>query len=328
MATGGMSLQERLRQLLPGVVTQPYEQLKYYDGTIVPTVPDLQPGAPEVLREQLKEVGDAAVVSDEAVDIPVVDISATEARYRTFMIASAFSYSLQQMRAIEAASNADAIGAARHARKMQTGMRSIAERDNKIAAYGGYGVTGFLNDASVTSDDNSTNLYTATADALSEFFIDKAATVASSTDGRFVAGDLVLSYDLYVLLAKKRMTDGNRSVMSYLLDPQVTGGVIRSITWSFEAGHAKLAANGAGVADKDRIVFYPFERMAADIDPDMEMFNQPEIVERHIEPTQIAPGDFWQTKDLNKVVPMFRCCTQTIINHPEAMLYVDVPKKA
>lgn len=325
MTTGGQYLSRRLEQLLPGVIAKPYELLKFYEGIIIPTVADLEAGAPEVLREKVSEVGDAVLTSDEAIDIPVVDISAEEVRYRTFMIASAFSFTMQQLRAIQKAGNANMV----EPRKQLTAMRSIAERDNDLAAFGSgvRGITGFLNNGSVPAENSSTDLYDAatTADTVREFILDWAVAVGRATNGRFMSSDLVISYDLYQHLAKKRVPDGSMSVLNNLL--QESGDLIRSITWAFEAGFSKLNAAGAGETDKDRITFYPFERMQADIDPEMEQFQVPEIIERHIEPTQVAPEEFWEVRGLRRVIPMFRCCTQTIINFPEAMQYVDHPKR-
>lgn len=318
MTTGGMYLFRRLEQLLPGVVSKRYRRLKFYEGEIVPTIADLQAGAAEIVRESLGEVGDAALVSDGAVDIPVVDISSDELRYRVFMYASAFSWTMQQMRAMEKAGNADMV----NSRKQSLAMRSIAERVNTFAAYGSaaHGVTGFMNNGSVAADNNSTNLYTATPDVLKEFFMDFAATVSKNTSGTFDAMDIVVSHDLNTLLTNTRMTDSEKSVKQVILE---SSDYIENITWVDEAAFDNMVG---GTADKDRIVFYPFERLNGDPDPDLVM-DQPEIIERHVEPVQIAPQDYWEVKNLRQVVPMFMCVTETIVNYPEAMQYVDVPKK-
>lgn len=321
MTTGGMYLYRRLEQLLPGVVAKKYRRLRFYEGEIVPTMGDLQAGAAEVVRESLAEVGDAALISDGAVDIPVVDIAATEQRYRVFMYASAFSFTMQEMRAVEKAGNAEFV----NARKQNLAMRSIAERVNRFAAYGSaaHGVTGFMNNGSVSADNNSTNLYTATPDALKEFFMDWAATVSKATSGTFDAMDIVVSHDINTLLTNTRMTDGDKSVKQVILE---NSDYIRSIRWVDEAAFDQMVG---GTADKDRIVFYPFEDLALGDgrDATLEMA-QPEILERHVEPTQVAPSEYWEVKNLRTVVPMFMCVTPTIVNYPDAMRYVDVPKKA
>lgn len=322
--TGGLYLARRLEQLLPGVVSKPYRSLKFYEGRIVPTMADLEPGAAEVVREAMSEVGDAALTSDGAVDIPIVDIQMDEQRYRVVMFASAISWTLQQMRAMEKARNANFVDA----RKQSLAMRSIAERSDRFAAYGNasLSITGFFNHPDVAADNSSTNLFALTPDQLSEFFIQRAAAVAVQSAGTYEAADVVVSHDIYVLLSSTRMTDGSTSVLNYILAN--SGGMVSSITWVSEASSAKLTTAEIGQPNKDRIVFYPFERLDADIDPEMEMAMQPEILERHVEPIQIAPQNFWETKNLRQVVPMYGCFTPTMINEPGALNYVDVPKKA
>lgn len=320
MTTGGMYLYRRLEQLLPGVVSKKYRRLRFYEGNIVPTLPDLEAGAAEVVREALSEVGDAALVSDGAVDIPVVDIAATEQRYRVFMYASAFSYTMQEMRAIEKAGNANFV----NSRKQSLAMRSIAERVNRFAAFGSaaHGVTGFLNSPSVTADNNSTDLWALTPDQLKEFFMDWAASVSKATSGVYDSLDVLVSHDINTLLTITRMTDSDRSVKSVILD---NSDYIRSITWLDEVAFDQMVG---GQTNKDRIVFYPYEDLdiGNDRDPSMEMAT-PEILERHVEPTTVADTDYWEVKNLRTVIPMFMSVTPTIINYPDAMRYVDVPKK-
>ena len=321
MTTGGRYLFRRLEQLLPGVVSKPYRRLRFYEGQIVPTMADLEAGAAEVVRESLSAVGDAALVSDGTVDIPVVDISATEARYRIFMYASAFSYTMQEMRAIEKAGDASFV----NSRKQAIAMRSIAERVNKFAAYGSaaHGVTGFMNNGAVTADNNSTNLWSLTPDQLKDFFMDWAASVSKATSGTFDSLDVIVSHDINTLLTITRMTDGESSVKDVILR---NSDYIRSIRWVDEAAFNNMVG---GQVNKDRIVFYPFEDLgivAEGRDQSLELA-QPEVLERHVEPVQVAPSEYWEVKNLRTVVPMFMCVTPTIINYPESIRYVDVPKK-
>lgn len=324
MVAGGKYLARRLEQLLPGVVSKRYERLRFYDGIVHPVLADLESGAAELIRENLSEVGDSAIVSDGAFDIPVVDIASSEGRHKIVMIASGFSWTFQQMRAMEFAGNADFV----NARKQLLAMRSIAERVNSLAAFGvpNLNFTGFLNNPEVQADDTTTDLYALSPDALAEYFIEGAAAISDSTSGTFDSTNIAVSRTIYTLLASTRMTDGARSVLSYITDATVTGGMIDMIMKLSEIGSDAMALNGAGVANKDRIVFYPSERMNGDQDMTLAN-NQPEMIERHVEPAQLAPMDFWEIKGLRQVVPMFMCTSPTIINYPESMRYVDVPKK-
>lgn len=322
----GLHLSRRLEQLLPGVIGKRYRKLLFANGEIVPTMADLQAGAAEVVRDRIGEVGDAAILADKAADIPLVDLEMGEDRYRAFMIAAGISYSMQEMRAIEFSGNANMISS----RRLSVANRVIEEKDNSIAAFGDsrMGFTGFLNNASVTVNNSSFDPYTATPDALAEFFVDEIAGIVKSTSAAEIPGDVVLSIDLDLLLTGTRMTDGDRSVKRYILD---NSEYITSIRACPECAWDVLEANGvlAGGTNKDRIVFYPFERVPMGMTDAEGLTAQidPEVVERHVEPTQQAPLEWHQTKDLRKIIPLFKCVTPTIINYPGALKYVDVAKR-
>ncbi len=106
MTTGGNLLYRALEQNMPGVLSRRYRDLPFENGKVVPTKPDLKPGAAEVVRDTIDEVGDADIISDGAFDIPIVDVSAGEDRYKVFMFASAFSYTFAQERAYNFAGTA------------------------------------------------------------------------------------------------------------------------------------------------------------------------------------------------------------------------------
>ncbi|MEO1208290.1 MAG: major capsid family protein [Cyanobacteria bacterium J06638_20] len=312
-------LSRRLEQLLLGVLTKRYRALYFSSGIVIPTVADLEVGASEVVREKIAEIGAAAILAENANDIPVIDMEVGEDRYRVLMVASSVSYSMQQMRAMEKAGNANMIDA----RKMVIANRAIEEKDNKLAAFGStpLGMTGFLNNGSVTINNSSFDFWAGatTAKQMAEFILDELAVVVNTSDGAEVPSDLLLSISLDRRLKSVQMSDNaDRSVYEYLL-----ANGISSITPVPECGAAKLEANGvlAGGTNKDRIVFYPREELGM-VDPETEM-PLPEVVERHIEPLQQAPMDFWETKNLRTVIPMFKCVTPTIVNYPSAMRYVN-----
>ena len=309
MATGGQFLFRRLEQLLPGVLGRRYRALMFESGEIVPTIGDLQAGASEVVRDTVTEVGDAAIVSDGAFDIPIVDLSADEDRYRVLMLAAGMSWTFQQMRAMEKAGNAQFITN----RKMMLANRVIAEKANKIGAFGNsaLGLTGALNNASVTVNDSSFNPYTATPDALAEFFIDELGAVVASTNAVEYPDSVGVSIELEFLLIGTRMPDGSTSVMKHILD---NSRYISKIVGLPECNFANLEANGvlAGGTNKDRIIMMPMD---------------PEVIERHVETTQVAPSEYHEVKALRHCVPMFQCVTPTIVNYPGALRYIDVNKK-
>lgn len=318
----GMFLSRRLEQLLIGVLTKRYRALHFSNGMVVPTVADLDVGASEVVREKITEIGAAAILAENAGDVPVIDLEVGEDRYRTVMIASSISYSMQQMRALEKAGNATEVDA----RKLLIANRAIEEKDNKLAAFGStaLGLKGMLNNASVGVNNSSFDFWdeATTAKEMAEFILDEMAVVITASDGAEVPSDLLVSISLERRLRSVQMSDNaDRSVYEYLLANGVS-----SMMAVPECGFAKLEANGvlAAATNKDRIVFYPREDMGM-LDPELGTFF-PEIIERHIEPTQQAPMEYWETKNLRTVIPVFKCATPTIVNYPSAMRYVNHPK--
>lgn len=318
MPTGGTRLYRSLEQLLPGVLMKRRRSLRYENGDIVPTMADLQPGASEVVRQLMQDVGDASVVSDASTDIPMIDVSGTEDRYKTIMIGAGFSLTLQQQRALDfsaSESSLQLLNAQQMVQRlMSMAQRAIAEKANLFGAFGStaLGITGFLNNANVAVNNSSFNPYTATPEALAEFFIDEIAAIHSASNTVETPGDVVVSTDLDFLLQGTKMSDGDMTVKQYILQNY---DAITSITPSLECGWALLEANGvlAGGTNKDRIVFYP---------RDME------VVERHIEPSRLAPEEYIERRNLRTLYPMFHCVTPTIINYPTAMRYTNVAKRA
>lgn len=310
MATGGMFLSRKLEQLLPGVLETRFRSLLFENGTIVPTLADLEAGTAEVVRETMSQVGDAEILGDGAIDIPLVDISADEDRYKVVMVAAAFSYTFQQERAFEKA------GVSPTNQKMATTRRVIAEKMNRIAAFGDtrLAMTGFLNNANVTLNNSSFDPYNVgtTADGLIAFFLDELEGVVTASNNTEYPSNIVCSTELEFKLIKTRVPDGSMNCKEYILS---NSSYITSISGVQECRSARLEAAGvqAGGTNKDRIVLYA---------------KDPMVVERHIELPSLMPPEYQQVGNGRRVFPMFACTTSTIVNFPGAMKYIDVPKRA
>lgn len=313
MATGGLFLYRALEQHLPNILGRRYRELYFENGSVIPTVADLEPGAAEVVRDTVDEVGDADIIGDGAFDIPIVDISASEDRYKTFMIASGFSFTFQQERAYEFANKNTQI----LDRKMKLARRSIAERHNRVAAYGDarLGVTGFVNNAAVALNNSSFNPNTATEDDLQGFFVDELKAAHRNSNNVEMPMDVLIPSGLYFQLIRKRIPNTSMTVLTYIKEALSQEGVNFNIMKCLECDSANLEARGvqASGTNKDRIIFYT---------------KDPDVVERHIELPQLMPNDWVTVKDGRRVYPMFSCTTQTIINYPGAFRYSDVAKVA
>jgi hypothetical protein len=311
MATGGVMLYRALEQKLPMVLGKRYRELKFENGTIVPTTADLEPGAAEIVRETVEEIGDADIVSDGAFDIPIVDVSASEDRYKIFMVASAFSYTFQQERAYEKGNFQV------NDRKMKLARRSIAERHNRIGAYGDtrLNVPGFLNNPLINLDNNSFDPYNAatTPDQIAAFFIDTIKALHTASNNVEMPSDCLISVPLYFLLIKLRMSNSSMTLMEYIEKALSDNEITFNLRKCEECNSSALEARGvqAGGTNKDRIVLYP---------------KDPEVVERHIELPKMMPMEWVNVKEGRRVYPMFSCTTQTVINYPGAMRYIDIVK--
>lgn len=309
MTTGGLFLYNKLAQKLPGVLAKRYRELKFENGSIVPTEADLKAGAAEVVRDTMSEIGDAEIIGDGAFDMPVVDVSAGEDRYKTIMVGSAFSYTFQQERAFELG-NAELTD-----RRMFAARRSIAERHNQLSAYGDarVGITGMLNNASVMLNNSSFNANTASSDDLTGFFVDELKAAHRNSNNVEMPMDVLIPTGLFFLLIKKRVADSAQSALTYIKLALSEEDIKFNLIKCEEVDSANLEARGvqAGGTNKDRVTFF---------------VKDPEVIERHIELTQLMPAEWVSVKSGRRVYPMFSCTTPTIINYPGAMRYIDIPK--
>jgi len=316
VVNGGTALYRDLEQRLPGLLAPKRRELPFESGMLVPTMPDLAPGSYEVVKTVISDVGNATILGDGAFDFPVVDASASEDRYRNLMAVAGFTIGFQTSRHEAYSASIDTLRLRQYDVKMQTCIRAIQEKRNRIAAFGdtAIGATGLLNNANVTPDNNSFNPYTATADDLIDFFIAQVEVFYTASNNVFFPTTALVSDALYFKLVRSRVPDGNMTVKDHIENALKEGGVTFKIEKVKEAGFAQLEANGiqSPGTNKDRIVLYPLD---------------PEVVERHVEMIQLAPVQYLQVQGLNTLYPMFGCMTPTIINYTNAVEYIDVVKK-
>lgn len=315
VASGGTHLYRDLEQKLPGILTPRYRELPFEAGRVVPTMVDLQAGAYEVVRRIYDEFGTAKVLADGAYDIPLVDLSSSEDRYRILMIAAAFSIGFQEER------HANFAGRSLNTDKMKVASRAIQEKRNRIAAFGdtATGITGFLNNANVTLNNSSFDPYagTTTADDLADFLIQQIEELHTASNNVFYPTAAAVSTSLYFRMVRMRMPDTQTTVLNYIIAALKEQGVdiVFQILKLKECESSLLEANGvqAGSTNKDRVVLYPLD---------------PEVIERHVEMIKLAPPEYIERRDMKTIYPMFGCVTPVIVNYPAALRYIDVAKAA
>ena len=305
MATGGNFLYRELEQSLNVVLEPRYRSLKYENGSICPVVPDLDVGAAAVVAEIFNEV--AAVLGDGAIDIPIVDVSSDEDRYKTFRIGAALSFTHDQERA-QTKSRKSVM-----ARKQRAVSRAIAEQHNRVGAYGhaALGVTGFLNNANVTVDNSSFNFFTATDnDTIVDFFVDRIRDVYTGSNAVEEVNEVVVPPEIHYELIGRRMANTGDTLLGYLRKALSEEGMTLNFVKDPDSSHARLSAAGVGNTNKHRITFCAKDDA---------------VVSRHIEITKLLPEDWMEVRNGRKIYPYASYTTPVIVHYPGAMRYVDVP---
>ena len=304
----GNFLYRELEQHEANVINPRYRMLKYENGTICPVVPDLEAGAQELVTEIGGEVGDAKVIGDGAIDYPIVDVSSTEDRYKIFQVGAALSFTHNQERA-------DARSRKRiRERKEQAVSRAIAERHNRIGAYGvsALGVTGFLNNPNVTTVDSSFNFFSATEKQIVSFFVDTCRDVYTASNSVEEINEVVIPPEIHYLLIGKEMPSTSDTLLGYIRKALSESGMTLAMQKDPDSSSAKLEAAGvqSGGTNKHRITFCAKDAA---------------VVSRHIEQTKLMPPDWMEIREGRKIYPYFSYSTGTIVHYPGAMRYVDVP---
>lgn len=317
---GGSYLYRSLQQALPGVLKKRYRKLMFEDGSVVPTMPDLQVGARELIRDRISEYGEAAILGADAGDIPVVEVSVDEDSYRVVMIVGSFSFSFSDEMAAQQATRNGVSYNVRTAR-MEAASRVIAEKVNAFAAFGDskLSITGFVNNANVTLNNSSFDPYasTTTADDLADFILEEMESIATSTNNVEFPTDLLVPVAFYYKLTRTRIPDTSMNVLQYIMNVQGDRSVaaIQRIRALPELASATLEANGvqATSTNKDRFILYPLDDS---------------VVSRHNKPTGMVPEDYVHRKGLIINYPMYQLTSQTMIEFPGALRYTDVTKAA
>jgi hypothetical protein len=302
---GGLFLKRQLEQMLPKVLERRYKELPFENGTFVPTKPDLQPGAASVIQEQIETTGEAAVIADEAFDIPLSDASTSEYEYKIIAVYSGFHFTMRQLQAAQY-SNVPL-----RDRKMFGARRAIAEKMNAIAAFGDsrYGVDGFLTNGQVPVSDLSLDIFdreNTTADDVIDLFMDEVTSIVENSEMTEAPNMALVSVRTHAELIKRRIPDTDINIKSYILQNST---YLEDIVPCNELSSSVLESNGvhAPGTNKDRMVIYPLSD---------------EILERHIELVRPMPEEYRSGK---YVVPMYACTTGTIWHYPKAGRYVDHP---
>jgi hypothetical protein len=310
---------EELTYRLPMVLEDLQDDLVLENGTLIPTMADLPPGAQDVQATTIMGLGKAKRLAPGATDVPMVRVKASRTKYPTIMSVAGADIQWAEQRAFEMSGHTMLLD-----KKLETARRAIAEDLQLFAAYGdvGMGVRGLFNQSTITVDNNSFAPSTATYNELVDFFIDVILRIGTGLSRRTRrATDVAIAPAMMTRLKKVShpqmpQVSALDSIKSRLQDD--TNPALRSveITEVDELGSSFLEANGvqAGGTNKDRIVV---------------MRKDEKYIHRHIEQTvaEMMPEEFVQVVEgTTRLYPMFSCASATIVEDTEALRYIDLAK--
>lgn len=311
MATGSNFLPLSLQQELDEELYQYLEDLPYENGMAIPTLPDLNPGAESVAKKRTTVIGKARIIADRAWDIPRVRSVREKVTYLTYAIMDSFSVTYRESLAMEftQTTQREAVDSLANCRRV------IAEAASDFAAFGqtDLGVTGLLNNPSVTVVNDNFNIYTASPNDVKSFLFTRASMITDGSNGSFGMGYvLTVPWTVYSSIYERMLPDSSLSIAQGLIGD---GRFIADIIPSADNGFVRLEANGVNApgTNKDRIVAYP---------------NNKTIVERHVSLPERLPDQWAEVRDGEMHFPVAQFVTPTMINTAAAISYTEIPKKS
>lgn len=306
-------LYDDLTHRISRILEPRYQTLYYENGSLIPTITDLEPGDKEIAYDQLSEYGDADITGDAATNIPMVDISLSENRYPVYMIASGFPISFQEERAYNA-THFHSPSLDRFERRMAAARKAIAQRINRFTAYGISTLDrfyGFVTNPEVPVDNNSFDLYAANYSSSLDFFV---SAIESVTDNQvsMEPTEMLVPKDVYRFMMG--MQNGALSnVLRVALEDMYPNLTVTKVQET-EA----IRLDGSGITrpslGKDRIMLYP---------------KDPSVCHRHIEQevAALVPDEYIRTDGLRRIYTLFSCVTPSIIDYPQDVRYIDISSK-
>lgn len=326
MPTGGIYQSRLLEKRVRQVLRARRRMLPFFGADLIPTSADLQPGTRELVQDKVLEFGEAALMAQDADDVPLVEINAREDRYRVVMPVAGYPVKFGEVLADNVA-RANGIQYNPTDVRSSAVIRAIEEKCNKFTAVGDstLSMTGVLNDANVTPVNSSFDAFDAatTADEIADWFLTLVGDIFKNSNNVEYPNTALISTPLHELMTRRRMPDSSETILSYIVKTQqarssiIAGQRLENIVPLVECGSTYLEANGveSGGTNKDRIVLYPMDQ---------------EVVEKHMMSGAISafPDDWTINKGARKIFPMYSFLSQVIIKFPGAFSYIKHPKEA
>lgn len=306
------ALFEDLTQKLPRVLRPRFELMLFENGVLIPTEFDLEPGTRSISYEVYDYTGNAEFTSDSDESVPIVDVTGSLDRYPVYMVSCGIPISMDLAMAYNAQNR---IASKDILEQRMTGARMVInQRINIATALGRSGLNfdGFVTNPSVTVEDSSFDINTATYDQARNFFV-------SIIEG--LTRNLVTSYptDMVVppIYYEKMMglaSANDKVLVTHIKELYPRLNIHRANEVRADRVDSAITRPG-GQVGKDRIIIYPREDR---------------VLHRHMEEAiaKLAPEDFSRVADvggvLSKIYFMYACVTPAIIDYPNDIKYHDV----
>lgn len=250
-ASEGAFLARQLEHIRQGLYEVQYTDLVY--DRLLPINRSVPSGKNEYTIRIMDKVGEAAIIADEAEDIPNVEVKVSEKSMKFFTIGLGYRYTLQEVRAAMEA------GMPLLATKAMVCRQQVERKVNDLALLGDTfsGATGLLTTtdtgvltytASTGSGSGSTNINAGkSADEILGDLHGLTAKPWTDSKGVYAVNTLLLPLTTRTYLSSRRVGDGtNGSILSYFVgaDPFVKSESDVVGLWQLESS----SAAGAGAA--------------------------------------------------------------------------------
>lgn len=271
-----------------------YPELRHRE--FIPVSNEVDPGAESVTLQSFDRRGQAKIISNNAKDLPRVDIFGTESQRPVREIGAAYGWTLKDILAAQKA------GRNLNSRRAGAARRAVEEVLDSVAAFGAasFGIaTGFTNDANVSITGAAGAWTGLTADAIILEVSGMVRRIMTNSLSTEVPNTLVLPVDPWVHIATTpRSTTSDTTILEFLLSkfPMLT---------AIDHWYRLDAAGAGGVT---RAVMY-------DRNPEKVMQDIP------LEFQQLDP----QPKGLEFEVPTWAMTAGAQIPYPLSLDYLDGP---
>jgi hypothetical protein len=188
----------------------------------VPVAGDVDPGAESVTYQQFDKVGRAKIISNNAKDIPRVDVNGVEFNRPVREVADAYGWTIKEVRSAAMA------GRSLTTMRASAARRAIEQVIDDVAAVGApdFGIaTGFTNDADVPQQVAPGLWPAATPDQILADVGDAIARISAATEDTEEPNTVIVPPDRWALISTTpRSATSDTTILEFILRafPQIT----------------------------------------------------------------------------------------------------------